>query len=202
MKIKEIIQELFTQSGRDVILYKLALPFIKAGIHPNFVTFLAFLTNVLCGLFICLSKFWLAGIFLLLAFPLDGIDGVVARATGKTSLFGAFLDSVLDRYGEFFIYFGALLYYRDKLWILILIFFALLGSYMVSYTRARAEGLGQECKVGFTQRGVRIFLLMIGLFCGQKIFPYFVALIAFLSNWTALYRFFYVKNKLRRRDNA
>ena len=126
------------------------------------------------------------------------LDGKVAAGTNRTSLFGAIFDSTLDRYSEFFMYIGLAAYFRNHwaLWVAILAF---LGSAMVSYTRARAEGLGIDCKIGIMQRAERLILLCLGSIIGSlaKIFdPVMIAVlgvIALISNFTALQRTFYVK---------
>jgi CDP-diacylglycerol--glycerol-3-phosphate 3-phosphatidyltransferase len=151
---------------------------------------------------------------------LDTLDGTLARATGQSKKFGAFLDSVLDRYTELIIFLGIGFYfYRQDggrgsfIWLLLLLI--LFGSLMVSYTRARAEGLGEGCLVGFFQRGERIiFVGLAGIFdplvnCyanltgshWAKDFPLLavLAILAVGTNFTAMWRFLHVLNKLRKR---
>jgi len=126
------------------------------------------------------------------------LDGKVAVKSNRQSLFGAIFDSTLDRYSEFFIYLGLAAHFRSH-WALWIIFFTLLGSTMASYTRARAEGLGIECKIGIMQRAERMALLFSGAIAGSilKIFnPVMIAvlaIIALVSNITAFQRLFYVK---------
>ena len=128
----------------------------------------------------------------------DLLDGQVAAKTNKQSLFGAIFDSTLDRYSEFFIYLGIAYYFRDH-WALWLCFFTLFGSYMVSYTRARAEGLGVECQIGIMQRAERLGLLALGSLLGSAFGAFdsvmITALIAItvISNFTAFQRIHHVK---------
>jgi CDP-diacylglycerol--glycerol-3-phosphate 3-phosphatidyltransferase len=153
-----------------------------------------------------------------LAGTCDVLDGQLGRQTGKDSPFGAFLDSTLDRFGEVFIFLGLAWYFscgsaflaeegvtptdfRSPL-ALIFIILAMAGSFMVSYTRARAEGLGVECKGGWMQRPERITLLILGSLLGaipmigQFIMELTLLLLAILSNVTALQRLIYVRNQL------
>jgi CDP-diacylglycerol--glycerol-3-phosphate 3-phosphatidyltransferase len=130
--------------------------------------------------------------------PLDAIDGGVARRLGRQSAFGAFFDSTLDRFAE-----GALLaglgYYfavRGDALSVVVAFIALIGSFMVSYTRARAEGLGLECKVGLFSRFGRFLLLLAGLLL-SPFFPQslviMIWLMAVLTIYTAIERMVYVR---------
>jgi CDP-diacylglycerol--glycerol-3-phosphate 3-phosphatidyltransferase len=148
-------------------------------------------------LFFLKHPFW-AGIMIVISGLFDILDGKVAVNTNQKSLFGAIFDSALDRYSEFFIYLGLAAYFRNH-WALWLTFWAILGSSMVSYTRARAEGLGIECKIGIMQRAERMLLLFLGAMIGS-LFNIFdpamitvLAIIAVFSNITAIQRTFYVK---------
>ena len=133
------------------LIYKIINPLIhgmiKIGITPNFITTTGFILNVVAA----------------------GMDGRVARLGNMSSKFGALYDSVLDRYSELMTFFGICYYLSVKDYFIyaIIAFVALIGSLMVSYVRARAEGLGIECKVGFMQRPERVVLTSLGaLFCG------------------------------------
>ena len=105
------------------------------------------------------------GWLLLLTGTLDIVDGRVARRTNGSSPRGAFLDSVIDRYADAFGYLGLAIFFRDS-WLLWVVLFAAFGSLIVSYTRARAEGLGAECRVGFLQRPERYVILGFGTMFG------------------------------------
>ncbi len=164
----------------------------RLNIHPNAVSLAGFLGCVACGVALALGYVRLAGLLLLLFGPLDAVDGLLARRSGKQSVFGAFLDSTLDRYAEIAI-FGGLIYLGLKegqnLWIL-LAFLALSGSLMVSYTRARAEALGLECKVGLLTRFERLAILTLGLLSGWLTAS--LTIIAIFANLTALQRVLHV----------
>jgi CDP-diacylglycerol--glycerol-3-phosphate 3-phosphatidyltransferase len=170
----------------------------RTGISPNALTVAGFALNVIAGLLIALGQpFWGGIVMTVIGMPLDAIDGGVARKLGKQSKFGAFFDSTLDRFAE-----GALLaglgYYfaaRGDALSVVVTFVALVGSFMVSYTRARAEGLGLECKVGLFSRFGRFLLLVAGLLL-HPLFPQslvvMVWLMAVLTIYTAIERMVHV----------
>jgi CDP-diacylglycerol--glycerol-3-phosphate 3-phosphatidyltransferase len=184
---------------------------------PNHITYGGLLISMLAG-FSFIYVPLLGGVFTLLTGLLDTLDGSLARATGQSKKFGAFLDSVLDRYTELMIYLGIWFYfYRNNAGTpyLLLILFILFGSLMVSYTRARAEGLGERCLVGVCQRGERIILLGVAgilnpfinlLGAGFAIawatdlaLKAVLVILAFGTNLTAMWRFLHVLNKLRKK---
>ena len=170
----------------------------KTKITPNQVTFLGFLVNCLVAFFIAKGElnYLIIGILIWVAGFFDALDGSVARATGKTTVFGNFWDSVLDRYADSVIYFGILLHFL-KLGepdYVILVVIAIVGSLAVSYTRAKAESLDQECEVGLMPRSVRIIILGAGFCIGQVFWA--VAIIALLSHFTVAQRIFHVYKKL------
>jgi CDP-diacylglycerol--glycerol-3-phosphate 3-phosphatidyltransferase len=179
-------------------LNQVAYLFVNLKIGPNALSFMALISGIGAGvLFFLKHPFW-AGIAIAICGLFDILDGKVAANANQKSLFGAIFDSALDRYSEFFIYLGLAAYFRNH-WALWLTFWTILGSSMVSYTRARAEGLGIECKIGIMQRAERILLLFLGAMIGS-IFDIFdpamitaLAIIAVFSNITAIQRTFYVK---------
>ncbi|TET70083.1 MAG: CDP-alcohol phosphatidyltransferase family protein [Candidatus Aminicenantes bacterium] len=179
-------------------LNQVAYLFVNLKIGPNALSFMALISGIGAGvLFFLKHPFW-AGIMIVISGLFDILDGKVAVNTNQKSLFGAIFDSALDRYSEFFIYLGLAAYFRNH-WALWLTFWTILGSSMVSYTRARAEGLGIECKIGIMQRAERMLLLFLGAMIGS-LFNIFdpamiivLAIIAVFSNITAIQRTFYVK---------
>ena len=179
-------------------LNQVAYLFVNLKIGPNALSFMALMSGIGAGvLFFLGHPFW-AGILIVICGLFDILDGKVAVNANQKSLFGAIFDSTLDRYSEFFIYLGLAAYFRNH-WALWLTFWTILGSTMVSYTRARAEGLGIECKIGIMQRAERMILLFSAAIIGSffKIFdPAMIAvlaIIAVVSNVTAFQRTFYVK---------
>ncbi|MBN2409091.1 MAG: CDP-alcohol phosphatidyltransferase family protein [Candidatus Aminicenantes bacterium] len=174
-------------------LDRLADGFVHLGVSPNRITLFALLAGLAAGAFFAFDFPAWAVVLIFICGALDVIDGKVAVKTGRKSLYGAIFDSTLDRYSEFFIYFGLAYYFRGR-WPMWIPFFTFLGSTMVSYTRARAEGLGIECRIGFMQRAERMILLVLGTLIGI-IFNVFdpamiivLTAIAVVSNITAIDR--------------
>ena len=185
-------------------LDKVADLFVKLNLNPNAVSVLALLAGMGSGLLYALGHPVWAGVLIVVCGFLDVVDGKVAVKANKRSLYGAIFDSTLDRYSEFFIYLGLAYYFRNR-WPLWILFFTFLGSTMVSYTRARAEGLGIECKVGFMQRAERMILLVLGSWAGAlfRVFDQAIIgvliVIACVSNFTAFERIWVVKKIERQR---
>jgi len=182
----------------EPILIPIARFLLRLGVKPNHVTLVCLFGFAVSSVFIAQGQFLLAGILLLLFAPLDAVDGMLARVGNMVTTFGAFLDSTLDRYGEIFIFLAFCLYhiYIGSGAGIILSFVALTGSLMVSYTRARAEGLGLQCKVGLFTRFERVFLLIISLLL-DAIFLY-LTVISILTHVTALQRILHVYKQTRR----
>jgi CDP-diacylglycerol--glycerol-3-phosphate 3-phosphatidyltransferase len=172
--------------------------FVRRHIHPNTLTYLGFAAGVFVGLAYLFERPVWALVLILLCGTLDILDGKVAVNSNRKSLFGALLDSSFDRYSEFFIYTGIAYHFRGG-WVVWVVFAAFLGSTMVSYTRARAEGLGIDCRVGVMQRAERLVLLFGGTFIGLVFRVYdpalivVIGLIALFSNLTAFQRLAYVR---------
>ncbi len=179
------------KSDARVLLRPIVNLYLKTGLSPNFLTLSSLGLSLITAYLYKIGQFRYAALMLIFSGLCDTLDGDVARRLHKVSKFGAFLDSVVDRYTESIIFFGILLYYI-KTYVFILAFFCLIGSFMVSYTRARAEGLGEDCKVGICQRTERFTLLLIGSLFGPHIFVYFLWAIMILTNFTAVYRIYYV----------
>jgi CDP-diacylglycerol--glycerol-3-phosphate 3-phosphatidyltransferase len=159
--------------------------------------------------FFRVGRFFWAGIFIILGGTCDILDGRLARDTGKGSTYGALFDSTIDRYSEVFIFLGLTWFYYDySRSTVLIILLAVAGSMMVSYTRARAEGLGLECKVGVLQRQHRITLLVAGAVLGAIPGTRHVAMlgaiwiIAILANVTAVQRVAYIHNQLRQQTEG
>ncbi|MFQ5593249.1 MAG: CDP-alcohol phosphatidyltransferase family protein [Anaerolineae bacterium] len=142
----------------------------RTGLTPNMLTWTGLLLNVFTAWMLSRGSFAAGGVLVLLAGAFDALDGSVARATGRASPFGAFLDSTLDRLSEAILYFGLLTFFVSTpghQQEVALTYLAIVGSLMVSYTRARAEGLGFECKVGLFTRLERVLVLAVGLLLAQ-----------------------------------
>ena len=185
--------------NRLSFLHPLARLFVKMGIHPNTVTVMSFLLTSFSAYLFAKGYFIIGAVILLIASAFDAIDGDVARFSQKVTKFGAFLDSVLDRYSETFIYMGFAYYYftQTEFIFIFIAFLLILGAYMLSYTRARAEGLGIQCKVGLLPRGARLVFVAIGAIFGPYVFKYFFLILLILTHTTALQRIAHVYRNLR-----
>ena len=172
----------------------LAVALARAGIQANWLTYAGFLLNV--GVAVLVAQGWLSlgGLLFLLVNGLDFLDGAVARAAGTAGRYGAFLDSVLDRYSEAVVFVGLLLWFsrEDDLPALAATALALVGSFMVSYCRARAEGLGLDCEVGLLQRPERIVILGLGMIAHEYALLWVLVGLAILTNLTAAQRMWHV----------
>ena len=170
----------------------LCYPLKKYDISPNSITITGFLLLVLCAVVLGAGYPRVALIPGITGGMLDAIDGKIARYKNKCSLFGAFLDSFLDRMAEIVIAFGYIAYYYniDKLSIAITfwILMCITASLMVSYTRGRAEGLGLECKGGFLQRQQRGVIMALGLLLGSHAMYASIIIIALLGYLTVFQR--------------
>jgi CDP-diacylglycerol--glycerol-3-phosphate 3-phosphatidyltransferase len=142
---------------------------VALRIHPNVLTLVGVLINIVAAWALAMNRFILAGVIMIVANIFDFIDGKVAQATGTSSEFGAFWDSTLDRFSDLALFLGLVYLYAtlgrpDYVMITAL---TLVFSIMTSYARARAESLIEKCKVGFMERPERIVLLMIGAFTNR-----------------------------------
>ena len=176
----------------------LAVALGKVGLSPNKVTMLGLLVSGGTAYWISEGNFLSGGILLLFAALMDMADGALARHFGTASPRGALLDSTIDRVAEAVVFLGLLVYYLDPLSIpeVVLINLALIGSFMVSYLRARGEGLGIDCKVGIMTRPERVLVLAAGLILGQVTVA--LAVIASLAAFTSLHRFVHIYRALPR----
>ena len=187
----------------------------RLGVKPDHLTYLALLIS-----FLTIPAFfhslWLGGLGVLISGAIDTMDGGLARKANQKTRSGAFLDSVLDRYGDFFAVFGIWLFFlkhlsRQSALVTALLFFFLIGSFMVSYSRARGEGLGLSISIGFFGRAERVVCLGLGSIFNDLLilaFPsqtrladhlFFIALLVLLTlgaNLTALQRILYLSRNL------
>jgi CDP-diacylglycerol--glycerol-3-phosphate 3-phosphatidyltransferase len=169
------------------------------GIHPNFLSIAGFAFASAAAVAVATGNYILGGWLFLVSGPFDALDGALAREAGLQSRFGAFLDSCLDRYSEAAVLFGISYWcaFRDHHVLVLLCFLSIFGSLMVSYTRARAEGLNMSCKVGICTRMERFVVLTLMLFTRQLTVG--LALLAILTNLTALQRILHVYRQSARR---
>jgi CDP-diacylglycerol--glycerol-3-phosphate 3-phosphatidyltransferase len=194
----------FVKDGFVGLVAPIARLFIKWGVRPNVITTFGTLLVIGSGTAFGFGKVHLAGFLLLLSGVFDILDGQVARWGGMTSTFGAFYDSTLDRVGESAVFAGLAIYFvrggvpeSQETLALSVALAALVASLLVSYARARAEGLGLECKVGLAARAERVLLLGIPAFLfgpgrDGKLLLWIVAILALATAITVVQRVVYV----------
>ena len=189
-------------AGSNRIIRTLVRGLARSRINPNVLTFMGLLMNIGCGVLYGYGMFFKAGLLMILANIFDMFDGQVARLRGRVTRFGAFFDSVIDRYSDIIVFVGIMIYYA-------LTGLALVGSVMISYSRARAESLDIACKVGFLERPERVVLLIIGalteigppnMFLHKM--PQVLWVLAVLSHWTVVHRIYHTWRELREPDRA
>lgn len=200
--------------GSGYLLQKIVNGLALTKISPNALTFIGLLINIVAAVFFGYARadnyvrmFLYAGLVIIGAGVFDMVDGRVARQTNQVSVFGAFFDSVMDRYSDVAIFFGLLVYYArgDRFFYVVLTAFCMTASLMVSYTRARAEALIGSCKVGFMERPERIVLVILGaLFNRWGVMAPALWVLAVLSTITVInrIRFTYLETERRKLEAA
>jgi CDP-diacylglycerol--glycerol-3-phosphate 3-phosphatidyltransferase len=186
------------------VLDPLGRLFLRLGLTPNMVTMLGLLGNTVGAYFLVRGDFLTGGILVAVMTPIDALDGTMARLRGEASDWGAYVDSVSDRYSELIIY-GGLLYHFLTIGDVtagMLAFGAAAGSVLVSYVKARAEGLGYDARVGLLTRAERYIVLAPSL-----IFNFVnigLGILAVFANITAMQRIWYVRSlahsRIRKED--
>lgn len=181
-----------------LIVHGLAL----SRVHPNVLTFVGLLINVWAAVLLARGEFLKAGLVIIGAGLFDMVDGRVARHTNQVTRFGAFFDSVLDRYSDLGLLMGLLVYYAniDRSFYVVLTAVVMTGSVLVSYARSRAENLIPTCKVGFAERPERVVLLIIGALFDRMAPVLWV--LAVLSNLTVIHRMIYTFQEAKRLEEA
>lgn len=188
--------------------------FIKRRLNPNHFTTLGLILSIVAAYLFGIGSLKIAGAIMLIAGTFDIIDGKVARATNRVTKFGALYDSTLDRYAEVLIFFGLAYYFVNNPWTTGSVHLSLLdwtmedinmslistiavcmslgGSVMTSYVRARAEGLGLECKVGLMQRPERLVFIAFGAIFHKIVLVIALVIVAIFSNLTAIQRLYHI----------
>lgn len=170
----------------------------KLGVTPNMLTIGGFLGITVGAWFAAQGNFSMAGLMVLLMTPFDALDGALARRRGESQEFGAFVDSVSDRYGELVVY-GGLLWWaslNNDHWLAVASYLGAFGSVLVSYIRARAQSVGLEAKVGLLSRVERYFILGPTLLFNIPLIG--VSIIAIGANLTAIQRIWHVRSEARK----
>src|SRR5690349_2121229 len=171
-------------------------------VHPNFLTFLGLVINIWAASLFAAGSFRWAGVVVIGAGLFDMVDGRVARETHQVTRFGGFFDSVLDRYSDLVVLVGLQVYYAsiNRYFYVVLCAIVMMGTVMVSYTRARAENTIPRCKVGFMERPERVVLLIIGALFDRMAPVLWV--IAVLSNITVIHRMVFTYQDAKRLEDA
>ena len=180
---------------------------IESRLTPNAISLMGLFGNLVAAFLITQRLFFLAGIAFILGSVMDTMDGRYSRMSGKGTLFGAFLDSTLDRIEEGIVIAAVAGYFasRGEDFAAAICVVAVLGSLMVSYTRARAEALGVECKVGLATRPVRVVILSAGLLFAKgaslgdfELLEPAIYVMAVLTSFTTLQRVMHVRQELNK----
>lgn len=179
------------------IARRVAQVFARTPVTPNMLTIFGFLLNVVVAALLATGNLIPGGIMIIVAGVFDMLDGALAKVTNRSSDFGAFLDSVVDRYSEATVLFGLLLYYyqqpnQEGLIEIVLIYVILVGSMMISYARARAGALQISNEVGLMARPERVILLAVGLLVNSYLLMPVLWVLAIGTQFTALQRVFHV----------
>ena len=179
-----------------------ALLLEKAGLSPNKLTAIGLLFSVATAYFLSIGQFVSGAILLLVASSLDMADGALARLRNKATATGALLDSTADRISEAVVFLGLLVFYVKPISEIhiSMIFLALFGSFMVSYLRARGEGLGVDCKIGVMTRPERVIVLAAGLMVHQTAIA--LSIIIVLSVLTSIHRFWHIHKELSQQQSV
>lgn len=180
------------------LLDPIGIFFNRLGLMPNTMTILGLIGNTVGAAFLAQGKMTLGGAFILAMGPVDALDGTMARLRGEPSNFGAFVDSITDRYSELVIFGGLLYYYLQQGSALeaMLVFAAAAGSVLVSYVRARAQSLGYDTKIGLLTRLERYLVLAPALILNLPLIAIWI--IAVFANITALQRILDVRRMARK----
>lgn len=184
------------------ILYWIVRGLSLSRIHPNVLTFIGLLINIYAAILLASGKFFYAGLVIIGAGLFDMVDGRVARETQRVTRFGAFFDSVMDRYSDLALLMGLLVYYANinRNFYVVLTGVVMTVSIMISYTRSRSENVIPLCKVGFLERPERVVLLIIGALF-DKMAPV-LWVITVIGNITVIHRMMHTWDVTKQMDLA
>ncbi len=174
----------------------------RLGIYPNTMTIFGLIGNTVGAYFLAQGQTFIGGMLILAMGPVDALDGTMARLRGESGVYGAFVDSVTDRYSELVIFGGLLFYFLSQGNEVAsgLTYLAAAGSVLVSYVRARAQSLGYEAKVGTFTRFERYIVLAPSLVLGFPVIG--VAIIALGANITAVQRIVHIRREVQKEAEA
>jgi CDP-diacylglycerol--glycerol-3-phosphate 3-phosphatidyltransferase len=188
--------------GAGKILFWIVRALALSRIHPNVLTFIGLLINIYAAVLLASGKFLYAGLVIIGAGLFDMVDGRVARETKRVTRFGAFFDSVVDRYSDLALLMGLLVWYANinRNFYVVLTAVVMTASVMISYTRSRSENVIPSCKVGFLERPERIVLFIIGALA-DRMAP-ILWVIAILGNITVIHRMMHTWDVTKAMDLA
>ncbi len=182
------------QTGFSALMDPVAEFIIRFGVNPNIITTVGFLISAISGYFFAIGSYRIGALLILFSGIFDVLDGKIARGSNRVTRFGALYDSTLDRYAEILVLLGISYFFlqQGNMAGVVASILALAGSIMVSYVRARAEGLGMSCKIGMMQRPERVLTIgFTGLIHSYALFVGMIFL-AITANFTALQRLYHV----------
>jgi len=188
--------------GANKIIRAIVRALALSRINPNVLTFLGLVINMVAAAFLAVGHFLTAGLIIIFAGLFDMVDGRVARETNQVTRFGAFFDSVLDRYSDLGLLVGLLVYYGsiNRPSYVVLTSVVMTASVMISYTRTRAENIIPACKVGFLERPERVVLLILGALFDHMAPVLWI--IAVLGNLTVIHRMIFTYQEAKRLEEA
>lgn len=197
-KKRRLTGTLLIGKGGYWLLDKIVSGLASTGVHPDLLTFFGLVVNIVAAVLFAAGEFKWAALVIILAGIFDMTDGRVARRLNRVTRFGAFFDSMIDRYSDLVLYIGLVVYYAriDRISYVVLTAIALGSSQLVSYSRARAESLIPSCKVGFMERPERVVLLILGAVFDRMAPVLWV--VAVLSTWTVIHRIIYTKQESKK----
>ncbi len=171
-------------------------------VNPNVLTFLGLVINVVAAVYLAFGRFRVAACIIIFAGLFDMVDGRVARETDRVTRFGAFFDSVLDRYSDLALLIGLLVYYGtiNRPFYVVMTAIVMMASVLISYARTRAENIIPTCKVGFLERPERVVLIIIGALFDKMAPVLWVN--AVLGNLTVIHRMMFTYQESKRLENA
>ena len=179
------------------IIDPIAAFFNRLGLLPNTMTLIGLIGHTIGALFLFQGKMLIGGLVILAMAPVDALDGTMARLRGESSSFGAFVDSVTDRYSELIIFLALIIFYaqQDEWLNSVVVYTAAAGSVLVSYVRSRGESLGYEAKVGILTRMERYIVLVPALILNVPMIGLWI--IAVMANVTAIQRILHIRRQAR-----
>jgi len=192
----------FRESAGKRISLPAARVLSRTGVTPNVLTTIGLVINLISAAVVATGNFLAGGLLVLFSGLFDLLDGAVARHTNRVTKFGALYDSTVDRLTEGALFFALAWFYlpRGNNIEVLLAFLAMVGSFLISYIRARAEGVGIECKVGIFTRAERVLILVLGLLLNQMFIA--LLLLALLSFITVIERMVHVWRESKKLDRS